>query len=257
VSVLPPDSQPGEDPAPYERIDGTASAGVVLTCEHASEALPRGYAFTGSDARLAGTHWAVDLGARELVLALAAELAAPAVLSTTSRLFVDANREEGHPDLFRGIAEGAPVLLNQALDDGERARRVERYHRPFHSAVDACMAQMRPKLLFSIHTFTPSYEGILRTVELGVLFNHEEQLARVLGSELARLGYLSQENEPWSGRAGLIYSAESHALRWGARPLELEVRQDLATDARYREAFVPALASAVRAVVSALAQPAE
>ena len=48
-------------------------------------------------------------------------------------------------------------------------------------------------------------------------------------------------NEPWSGKDGLIYSAERHAHRHGRIALELEVRQDLATDATWRQQLVAVL----------------
>jgi predicted N-formylglutamate amidohydrolase len=48
-------------------------------------------------------------------------------------------------------------------------------------------------------------------------------------------------NEPYSGRAGLIYSAARHASAHGKRALELEVRQDLALEARVRAQVTGAL----------------
>jgi predicted N-formylglutamate amidohydrolase len=236
----------------FELVEGAAEPGIVLTCEHASQHMPATHALTGEDARLRDTHWAYDLGARELTLACAEELGATAVLASFSRLLVDPNREEDHPDLFRRTAEGHPVRLNANLTHADRAQRLAQYYGPFHTAVRQCITATRPALLFSIHSFTPLYEGVPRIVQLGVLFNREEALAHVFGAELARRGFSSQANEPWSGKAGLIYSAESHAYAAGARPLELEVRQDLACDPAYRARLVPALAGALRLCVAQL-----
>jgi predicted N-formylglutamate amidohydrolase len=236
----------------FELVAGAAGAGVVLTCEHASQHMPATHALAGEDARLVGTHWAYDLGARELTLACAEALGAPAVLSSFSRLLVDPNREEDHPDLFRKTAEGHPVRLNAALTPADRTLRLAQYYRPFHAAVRQCTAAARPVLLFSIHSFTPLYEGVPRSVQLGVLFNREEALAQAFSAQLARLGFPSNANEPWSGKAGLIFSAESHAYGAGARPLELEVRQDLACDPAYRARLVPALANALRTCIADL-----
>ena len=55
-------------------------------------------------------------------------------------------------------------------------------------------------------------------------------------------GFLVALNEPYSGREGLIYAAERHAGTHGRRALELEVRQDLATDPSARRQIVGALA---------------
>lgn len=230
----------------YEETLGHPSAPLVLTCEHASLRMPSPYAWPADDAWLVGTHWSYDLGARELTLELAAELHASAVLSRFTRLLIDPNRSLDQPDLFRGQAEGKPIQLNQALDDAERARRVDHYYKPFHSAIDQALARCHAPLLFSIHSFTPNYEGDVRSVEIGVLFNHEQEHARALAERLAEHFVGVRENEPWSGKGGLIYSAETHAQRFGRVPLELEVRQDRLEDASYRARLVPVLARFVR-----------
>lgn len=230
----------------YEETLGHPSAPLVLSCEHASVRLPSPYSWPAEDSWLVGTHWSYDLGARELTLELAQELQASAVLSRFTRLLIDPNRSLDQADLFRGSAEGKLVQLNQGLSDAERARRIELYWKPFHSALDQALARCEAPLLFSIHSFTPNYEGVVRDVEIGVLFNHEQALARELHDQLARDFSGVRENEPWSGKGGLIYSAESHAQRFGRIALELEVRQDRLEDASYRARLVPVLARFVR-----------
>jgi predicted N-formylglutamate amidohydrolase len=230
----------------YEETIGHPSAPLVLSCEHASVRLPSPYGWSAEDSWLVGTHWSYDLGARALTLELARELSASAVLSRFTRLLIDPNRSLDQPDLFRASAEGKPIRLNQGLDEAERARRIERYYRPFHAALDQALARCHAPLLFSIHSFTPNYEGDVRSVEIGVLFNHEQEHARALTLALAAEFSGVRENEPWSGKGGLIYSAESHAARHGRVALELEVRQDHLENERYRARLVPALARFVR-----------
>ncbi len=225
----------------YERVLGAESAPLFLTCEHASQRLPARYAFVGPDQRLIGTHWAYDLGARELVLELAQALAASAVLARYSRLLIDPNRAEDHPDLFRQSADGSAVLLNQDVRESERRKRIDSYYHPYHAAVDATLAQVSAPTLLSIHTFTPIYEGQVRQVELGVLFDTDDGPAEALLSALRAVYPAVAANEPWSGKDGLIYSAERHAHRHGRIALELEVRQDLATDATWRQKLVAVL----------------
>jgi predicted N-formylglutamate amidohydrolase len=239
-------SEPFEHEA-YEETLGKADAPVVLSCEHASARLPEPYAWPEQDRWLVGTHWSYDLGARVLSLELARELSASAVLARFTRLLIDPNRALSQPDLFRVSAEGRPVRLNQGLEAAERTRRIERYYRPYHTALDEALARSHAPLLLSIHSFTPNYEGEVRDVELGVLFNHEEEHADALHAALERAFSAVRKNEPWSGRGGLIYSAESHAQRFGRVALELEVRQDRLEDASYRARLVPVLAEFVRA----------
>lgn len=225
-----------------EVVRGSASAPVFISCEHASERLPEPFTWPQEDLRLVGTHWAYDLGARELSLELAEALDASAVLSRFSRLLADPNRAEDHPDVFRAIAEGEPVVLNRAISPTEREHRLSHYHRPYHAALDEELGRVKAHVLFAVHTFTPLYEGRVRTVELGVLYNREEREAERLGEYLRAHFSGVAYNEPWSGKEGLMFSCEQHAERHGRIALELEVRQDLAVDALYRARLVRALA---------------
>jgi len=88
------------------------SAGVVVTCEHASERVPEGFAAeTGfawpeADRWLRGTHWAYDLGAEAIALEYAEAVRARLVCARFSRLLIDPNRALGDGTLFRDLAEG-------------------------------------------------------------------------------------------------------------------------------------------------------
>jgi predicted N-formylglutamate amidohydrolase len=227
----------------YVALSGAASSRVFLTCEHASETFPPETPFFEEDAWLRGTHWAFDLGAEAIVQALSHALDAPAVLAAFSRLVCDPNRGENEHTLFRDTAEGRLVRLNAALTLAERKRRLDSYYRPFHRAVDAALSASQASVLLSIHTFTPVYEGAKRAMEIGVLFDEEEDLARDLAHALEGGGFVVALNEPYSGRDGLIYSAARHANAHGLRALELEVRQDLAVDADARARLVPLVAA--------------
>ncbi len=227
-------------------VIGGRSERVVLTCEHASEALLEGWSWPAADARLAGTHWAFDIGAEPLTRELARALDAAAALARFSRLLADPNRDEASETLFRAHAEGAPVALNAAIDERERERRLARAWRPFHSAVDRMVAAVPAEIVLAVHTFTPIYEGVRRELELGVLFDDEDALAAHLVEGLAARDYRVAPNEPYSGKAGLIYVADRHAKQHGRRAIEIEVRQDLASDAAFRARLVAELTALLR-----------
>ncbi len=230
-----------------ERFFG-GTAPLLLTCEHASARLPDTEKWADADLWLPPTHWAFDLGARDFVLELASHLGCPAVLARFSRLWADANRAETDADLFRTEAEGRAIALNAHLSDGERERRLREYHRPYHAAVDRMLSEHPGRLVFSVHTFTPVYHGEPREVEVGVLFDEEDDLAADLALALFDQGQDAWLNEPYSGKEGLIFSASSHAKRSGRIALELEIRQDLATDPAWRSAMIPKLAAALAEV---------
>lgn len=225
----------------FEVIEGERGAPVFLTCEHASERLPAGYAWHPSDARLRGTHWAFDLGAAQIVHELSASLRAGAVLSRFSRLLIDPNRPKDSDTLFRQDAEGKLVYLNHDLTEAERRRRIERYYEPYHDAISTRLSRHEADVVFSIHSFTPVYEGEARPMEIGVLFDTQDDLAERAGAALRAAGFVTAMNEPYSGKLGLIHAAEYHAHAHGRRALELEVRQDLAVKPAFRARLVETL----------------
>ncbi len=214
---------------------------MVLTCEHASRELPNGVSWPEADRWLAGTHWACDFGAAELTHELATLLGAAAVLAGFSRLWIDPNRPLDSATLLRDVADGKVIALNHRLDALERERRLEAWH-AYHDAAHALLDGTVAPIALAVHSFTPTYEGTRRSVELGVLFDEEEALAVRLAERLAALGFDTRLNEPYSGRDGLIYAIGRHATSHKKRALELEVRQDLATDPSVRASLVVALA---------------
>ena len=226
----------------FEALSGGAASSVFFTAEHAAQAFPPGYALPFEDAWLVGTHWAYDLGIEPLVRHLSSALSAPAVMAGFSRLLVDPNRAEHEESLFRVEAEGRRIALNASLEETERERRLSSLYRPYHQAIDARLQRSRGEVLFSVHSFTPVYEGAPREMELGVLFNLEDDLAEQLRRALELAGFRVAMNEPYSGKEGLIHAAERHATVHGRRALELEVRQDLAVSPSFRARLVDALA---------------
>lgn len=234
-----------QDDEAVERLRPQGKSHVLLTSEHAGEVLPEGEVWPEEDDWIRGTHWAVDRGAAELTRELSAAMDAPAVLARYSRLWVDANRADDSDTLFRTVAEGRSIALNRGLTEEQRAERTAQAYAPYHAAVNAALEVSPARIVLSIHTFTPEYEGVRRTLAVGVLFDLEEQLAKVVAEALRALDQPVALNEPYSGRLGMIYSASHHAERHGRRALELEVRQDLCVEAGFRAHLLPLLIEAL------------
>ena len=220
-------------PDPVEVIEGDAA--ILITCEHATQRMPDGWSWPEADQWLIGTHWAYDIGARFLTLELAERTGAAAVMSRFSRMVVDPNRPEDSPTLFRETAEGRRVHLNTTrLSAADRERRIETLLRPYHAALDACVRDSGARTLLAMHTFTPIYQGRSRDFEVGVLFDLDEELAARLNASLIAGGITAVLNQPYSGKAGLMYSVDRHARQHQRASVELEVRQDLAVDPEFR-----------------------
>ncbi len=226
-----------------EEIDGDFGGRVVFTCEHASAELPEPWTWPEQDDWLLDTHWASDIGAALFTRRVAQLMNAPAVLSRFSRLLIDPNRPLDSDTLFRENAEGRMVYLNEMLLEVERERRINGFYLPYHAAVSAMVERSRGDTVFSIHTFTDNYDGEARALEVGVLFDHDEEPAHRLVHHLQAAGFHVAPNEPWSGKVGLAYSPVRHAQEFGRCALEIEARQDLIVEESFAERLAEALAS--------------
>jgi len=210
-------------------------ANLVITCEHATAAMPAEYADLGLSAAQRADHIGWDIGAAAVVEELARQLDAAAVLSGASRLLVDCNRDLPDADLIPSVSCGIAVPGNRAVDAAERAARLARFYDPFHVAVDAALTQHPGALLLSVHSFTPALHGRERPFDIGVLFDAFDEVAHGLAARAAASGFAVRLNEPYSGLDGLIFSARSHGTRHGARYVELEINNRLLrTDAAAR-----------------------
>ena len=81
-------------------MPGRADAGLIVICDHASNAFPPGYGTLGLPTDQLQRHIAYDIGAAAITQAIAVALDAPAVLSRFSRLLIDPNRGRDDPTLI-------------------------------------------------------------------------------------------------------------------------------------------------------------
>lgn len=152
--------------APVETIEGALDGGLIVLCDHASNALPPEYGSLGLPPEQFQRHIAYDIGAAAVTRALAARFRAPAVLTRFSRLLIDPNRGADDPTLVMELSDGAIVPGNVGADAAEIARRVERFWRPYRESagrlIEAMTATGRPPAILSIHSFTPAWKGVPR-----------------------------------------------------------------------------------------------
>ncbi|MGH7785808.1 MAG: N-formylglutamate amidohydrolase [Candidatus Binatia bacterium] len=208
-------------------LPGPAGARALLTCEHASCAVPVEYANLGLSAGQLADHIGWDVGAAALTEELSRQLAAPAVLSAASRLLVDCNRDRGDHDLMPAHSHGVDIPGNARIEAAEQEARIERYYAPYHAAIDDELARHPGALLLSVHSFTPSLRGRPRPFDVGVLYDDFDDLAAALAHGVGAAGFSVRMNEPYSGLDGLIFSARSHGQRHGVHYLELEINNAL------------------------------
>lgn len=209
-------------------------APVLLLCEHASNAFPDAFGSLGLDATARSSHAAWDPGALALAQRLSAAWDVPLVHSTVSRLIYDCNRPPDAADAIPTKSEVHEIPGNRGLSGAQRARRVDLVYRPFVAAVDAAIAAARPAALVTLHSFTPVYFGVRRTVEIGILHDSDVRLAEALLA-LDWDGYDVRGNDPYGPEHGVTHSLKLHAISRGLANVMIEVRNDLLADPRTRE----------------------
>ena len=215
----------------YEQVEGSAQCPVLLLCDHASNRLPEAYGSLGLAAAQFARHIAYDIGGRDLTLALAERLKAPAVLSRFSRLLIDPNRGLDDPTLIMMLSDGAVVPGNAWIGEAERQRRIAVYYRPYHAAVtaalDAMMARGLTPLIVSLHSFTPLWKGVERPWHVGILWDRDGRLARpMIDGFAAQEGLVVGDNEPYSGSLPGD-TMNVHGTGRGLPHALIEIRQDL------------------------------
>jgi predicted N-formylglutamate amidohydrolase len=244
---------------PYRGIDGDASTGLLILCDHAENSIPEAYGTLGLKPQDLHRHIAYDLGAAQVAERLAAALGAPAILSCFSRLLIDPNRGLDDPTLIMQISDGLIVPGNVGLCPEEVEDRIERYYRPYHQAIEraiqAAIALAKPPVIVSIHSFTQAWRGVGRPWEVGVLWDKDPRLALPLLEALKAVpGIEVGDNAPYSGqlRGDTLYR---HGTTLGLAHALIEVRQDLILGPEGQAEWAARLADVLRKVLDSPAGP--
>jgi predicted N-formylglutamate amidohydrolase len=100
------------------------------------------------------------------------------------------------------------------------------YHERIRALLDARAG--RRTVLVAMHSFTPAFKGENRAMQVGMLYNRDARLARILLDLLRRDGSLVVgDNAPYAITDDSDYSVPVHGERRGLAHVEVEIRQDL------------------------------
>lgn len=222
---------------------------VLLLCDHASNAVPADIDL-GIDPALLDNHIAIDIGAAAVTRALAARLDCPAILATVSRLVIDLHREPDHIGLIPHRSDGHLIPGNESVD---KPARIARFHAPYHRELRSRIRAQRPKLILSIHSFTPCLEhgGTDRPWQVGVLYNRDTRAAHPAVQFFQDRGYVTGDNEPYSGRL-LNATLNRHAEGQGIPSVAIEIRNDLIREDAGAEQWARVLADLARYLTNIL-----
>lgn len=241
----------GDDGPAAELIRGSGSAAICLVCEHASAFIPPALNELGLADEHRYSHAAWDIGGRDLAVALSERLDAPLVASRVSRLVYDCNRPPSAPDAIPARSEVIDIPGNSDLTDADRARRVSEVYEPFRTLLSTTLSGFStPPTVVTIHSFTPVWHGVPRDVQLGLLHDSDDRLARAMLAAAPR-DVDTRLNAPYSVTDGVTHTLREHAIARGLQNVMIEVRNDLISDATGVARFCDILADML---TTALAQ---
>ncbi|MEA2841783.1 MAG: hypothetical protein QOF41_3113 [Methylobacteriaceae bacterium] len=231
--------------SPVEIIDGRRDAGLLLLCDHASNALPAEYGSLGLPGEAFARHIAYDIGAAGVTRRLANLLQCPAVLTTFSRLLIDPNRGADDPTLIMRLSDGAIVPGNARVSAEEIGRRRREFWQPYRDCVSGSLDEMLTAgpvpAVIAIHSFTPSWKADPRPWHVGILWDVDDRLARPTITALkADDNLVVGDNEPYDGalEGDTMYH---HGTMGGLPHMLIEIRQDVVADAAGEAAWAERL----------------
>ena len=217
------------DGKPYRQVGEARPGGIVAIADHASNHVPVGVDL-GIEPALLHDHIALDIGVEGIADRLARRHAIPAHIACVSRLVCDFNREEGDRAVVPMESDGHLIPGNIGADVN---RRLAAYHRPYHEAFAALVAEARPSLIVALHSFTPALKSREeeRPWEVALLHNADDRAARHAIRLLGEQGLTVGDNQPYSGK-DLNATMDRHAEANGIPYCAIEIRQDqIATEA--------------------------
>lgn len=230
---------------------------VVVTCEHASCAVPGPLRGLGLPRESLSRHIGWDPGALPVARVLARGLAAPLFAGRWSRLVADLNRSADHPRVIAATTDGRVIPGNAALDDEARAARLRRYWRPYRERVAAALAAAARRgrcIHFSVHSFVERLHGVERTSDIGLLFDparpRERELVTAMQRHLRASGLSVRKNFPYFGHTDGVTTATRAVLSPRCYlGIEIELNQRSARTPAGQRRFAAALLAAIGAAL--------
>jgi predicted N-formylglutamate amidohydrolase len=240
-----------DEPPPFEVVEGGALSPYVLTCDHASRALPRALGSLGLAESDLERHIAWDIGAAALARRLREALDGWLALQNYSRLVIDSNRPLTSPDSIARRSEDTVIPGNQGVSREQAELRARSIFEPYHARIrrelDRRTSNGRATVLVFLHSFTPTFRGVARPWHAGVLYHRDDRLALPFLDGLRREpGLVVGDNEPYAASAATDYGLIEHGEGRGLPYVELEVRQDLLAEPSGVEVWAERLSRILR-----------
>lgn len=230
---------------------------VLVTCEHASKAVPSELHDLGLPAAVRSSHRGWDPGALPIAEGLASAFSAVLVAGRWSRLVADLNRSAEHPRVIVRRIDGQAVPGNALLSAAERAHRLATFWQPYRDEVLAHVrlaARRGPVLHLSVHSFVERLGGVERRNDIGLLHDPtragERGFCSALRQALGPSDLAVRFNFPYFGDTDGVVTwlrGELPARRYLG--IELECNQRLSRTVAGQRRLAAALGQALQAVL--------
>lgn len=240
-----------EDPNPVRVLREDGHSYLFLTADHAGRAIPKKLGDLGVSEQERQRHIGWDIGIAGVTEHLSELLDATAVFQAYSRLVIDCNRHPSWPSAMPEISELTPIPGNRGLTPEARQARVAAIFNPYHERIAALLdaRAARRTIVVAMHSFTPSFKGESRAMQVGILHDKDPVLANIILDLLRQEpGLVLGDNEPYAVTEQSDYSIPTHGAKRGLHHVEIEIRQDLIASAdgqrQWAERFASVLTKA-------------
>jgi predicted N-formylglutamate amidohydrolase len=240
-----------DESPPFSESGRQGRSNFVIVVDHASPRIPRRLGDLGLPPSELQRHIAWDIGALAVARQVAAALDAPLVAQNYSRLVIDCNRDPKVPSSIPTMAESIEIPGNIGLSDEEVAARRAEIFDPYHNHVRALLEERlaagRPTILVAQHSMTNVFKGVRREMHAEVLYNRDRRFAGLVLDMLRReTGLLIADNEPYCVSDETDYTIPRYGEARGLPHVEIEVRQDLVSEAAGQAQWAQRIAGALR-----------
>lgn len=219
-----------------------ARAPIWIIADHAGAASPVELDLGVSDVAMQ-SHIACDWGVAEVADFLCEAPTFAAFKARYSRLVVDLNRDRTDAAAIPLRSDGIPIPANN-VSPQEAEIRLKTYHDPYHDAIESAIRTTPPRLILSLHSFTPALSSDperARPWQIGVLYNQNAAPSkRAIALLREYTNWCVGDQEPYSG-ALLNATMNRHAEANKIPYVGIEMRQDCIAHAAGQRIFAQIL----------------
>ncbi len=139
---------------------------IIISCEHAGNYIPKEYQYLfQGQSDILQSHRGWDIGAYSLAKYLSRHLSAPLFEQKISRLLIEMNRSKSSQELFSAFTK----MLDESKKDALIQKYFNSYRNQVEKKINLFINEGFEVLHVSVHTFTPSMNGLERKVDIGIL----------------------------------------------------------------------------------------